>query len=153
MRLAWMAAFLFLMQQQQTCKLASLVDTRRVLVVFAPADHDVRFQQQIALLANHAADMKDRDLVLVVNLIDPGPRPSRETLRARPAPYAFDQETLATRQRFHIQPNEFAVLLLGKDGEEKMRSQAPLPMARINRTIDAMPMRQEEMRQRTGTHG
>jgi hypothetical protein len=40
------------------------------------------------------------------------------------------------------------VILVGKDGAEKQRSQTPIDLAMLFRTIDAMPMRQQEMRSR-----
>ncbi|MBW4517481.1 MAG: DUF4174 domain-containing protein [Timaviella obliquedivisa GSE-PSE-MK23-08B] len=45
-------------------------------------------------------------------------------------------------------PGKFTVILVGKDGTEKQRSQTPIDPATIFRTIDAMPMRQQEMRDR-----
>ncbi|WP_190510597.1 DUF4174 domain-containing protein [Leptolyngbya sp. FACHB-321] len=52
------------------------------------------------------------------------------------------------RQQFGIPPEEFAVILVGKDGTEKQRSQTPVDLELLFRTIDAMPMRQQEMRSR-----
>jgi hypothetical protein len=56
-------------------------------------------------------------------------------------------EQAATRKRFHIAPNAFTVILIGKDGGEKLRSSIPLSVDTLRSTIDAMPMRQDEMRQ------
>ncbi len=136
MRLLLLLTLLMMQPRQPTRSLASLVDTNRVLLVIAPSDADPRFKRQLALLRGHAAEMKERDLVLVANLVHAGP----------PAPYLVDNDALATRHRFHVEDGDFAVLLLGKDGDEKLRSATPIPMARLNRTIDAMPMRQQEMK-------
>lgn len=43
-------------------------------------------------------------------------------------------------------PNGFTYILIGKDGGEKMRANSAVDVADIFRTIDAMPMRQSEMR-------
>ena len=40
----------------------------------------------------------------------------------------------------------FEAVLIGKDGGEKLRSMAPIPPGRLFETIDAMPMRRQEMR-------
>jgi hypothetical protein len=40
------------------------------------------------------------------------------------------------------------VILVGKDGTEKRREQTPIELADIFNQIDAMPMRQQEMKQR-----
>lgn len=42
------------------------------------------------------------------------------------------------------------VILIGKDGGAKLRSEKPLSMAKLQETIDAMPMRQDEMNGKKG---
>ncbi len=105
----------------QAPPLDALQETHRVLLVFTPSAQDGRFTQQQSFFEGHAAAMKERDLVLVV-----GAAPER--------------------QRFKVAPVEFTVILIGKDGGEKMRSHQPVTAERLERTIDAMPMRQDEMR-------
>ncbi len=134
------------MPQQPTRTLASLADTNRVLLVFAPSEHDARFQRQLSLLHGHAAEMKERDLVLVANLIHAGARTDADTMRTLPAPYLMDREQLVSRHRFRVEQGDFAVVLLGKDGGEKLRSHAPIAMLKLDEMIDAMPGRQEEMK-------
>ena len=63
-------------------------------------------------------------------------------------PGLSDQEQVLARQRFQIAPEAFAAILVGKDGGEKLRVFAPVSMDRLNRTIDAMPMRKDEMKER-----
>jgi hypothetical protein len=150
-RTLFLLAIMMTVPQQNTRTLASLVDTNRVLLVFAPSDVDSRFQQQLTLLRGHAAEMKDRDLVLVANLVHAGARTGADTMRNLPAPYIFDQEQLVSRHRFHVEQGEFTVLLLGKDGGEKLRSHAPIAMQKLDETIDAMPGRQDEMKKRPPT--
>jgi hypothetical protein len=40
------------------------------------------------------------------------------------------------------------VILVGKDGTEKQRSQTPIALAVLFRTIDALPMRQQALHSR-----
>lgn len=40
----------------------------------------------------------------------------------------------------------FTILLIGKDGGEKLRSHQPVTTTKLFNIIDAMPMRKEEMR-------
>ncbi len=47
-----------------------------------------------------------------------------------------------------LAPAAFRVILLGKDGHVALQSIAPVPAARIEAAIDAMPMRRDEMRRR-----
>lgn len=42
----------------------------------------------------------------------------------------------------------FEAVLVGKDGSEKLRADTSLTSERLFETIDAMPMRRQEMRQR-----
>lgn len=49
------------------------------------------------------------------------------------------------RQRYKIQKGEFAVILIGKGGTEKLRRFHPVSNSALFETIDAMPMRQREM--------
>ena len=45
------------------------------------------------------------------------------------------------RRRYRLPTNAFAVILIGKDGEIKMRQARPIAAAALENTIDAMPMR------------
>ena len=51
--------------------------------------------------------------------------------------------------RFHVASNQFAVNLIGKDGGEKLRKRIPIAAETLNATIDAMPMRQNEIHSRS----
>lgn len=132
---------------QQT--LATLNDNHRVLLLFAPSDRDPRYQQQLTLLSHHFPDLGERDLFLLPVLTQSGPQVTPETLRILRGPGLSDQEQLLVRNRFRIAPEAFAAILLGKDGGEKLRSLTPLTIQHLDRTIDAMPMRQNEMRNRS----
>lgn len=62
-------------------------------------------------------------------------------------PYALlgGKEIGTIRNRFHVMENEFAVVLLGEDGEVKLRSSTPVSATRLNTLIDTMPDRKIEM--------
>ncbi len=51
-------------------------------------------------------------------------------------------------KKYKASAQGFTFILFGKDGGEKMRSHEPVSLEKLYRTIDAMPMRQEEMKQR-----
>ena len=51
------------------------------------------------------------------------------------------------RQKFSVRQGSFLVILIGKDGEEKMRRQK-VNLTEIFAVIDGMPMRQREMKER-----
>ena len=61
---------------------------------------------------------------------------------------ATGSEAASLRSRFHVAPGTFAVVLVGKDGGEKFRATHPVSAAELTTLVDAMPMRQQEMRRR-----
>jgi hypothetical protein len=130
---------------QNAPSLASLKDKQRVLLVFAPSDKDPLFLQQLGLLQHHEEELKDRDLVLIAVPAHVG---GADTLRSLHPPIASETDQLALRSRFHVAQNRFAVILIGKDGGEKMQKHAPVTVEKLISTIDAMPMRKDEMRSR-----
>jgi hypothetical protein len=54
------------------------------------------------------------------------------------------------RHHFKVEPAEFLVILIGKDGGEKLSSRTPVPVDRLKQLIDSMPMRKSEMQQKPG---
>ncbi len=121
--------------QLQTATLASLRDHQRVLLVFANGNNQ-QAEAQLTVAATHASEFRERDLVLAG---------MTGTDTAVPTVTLAPQEETAARSRFHVRVGEFTVLLLGKDGGEKLRSHSAIPWDVLQRTIDAMPMRQSEM--------
>ena len=51
-------------------------------------------------------------------------------------------------KRFGPGTEPFLAVLVGKDGGAKLRAAKPITARELMTTIDAMPMRQDEMRQR-----
>lgn len=131
---------------QQT--LSTLVGRNRILLVFAPTTLDGRYAQQLEAFNHHEADLRARDLIVIPLVQQPGPANLSPALRALQPPHISDGEQLTLRHRFHIAASEFAVVLVGKDGTEKLRTTEPITIVALNRTIDAMPGRQDEMRKR-----
>ena len=101
----------------------------RVLLAAAPTARDPTLALQRAAFAAMRAGARERDLVLVEVV--------GETAQAR-----------AVRQRFGLDPSGFAAILVGKDGGEKLRSARALDAQQLFPVIDAMPMRQSEMKRR-----
>ena len=139
-----LAALLTMPGLAQTTTLVALRDTTRPLLIFAGAN-DPRAQQQLAELAGHADELRSRDVRVVMLNIIATPGYDRSALPT--AAFAPDEEAYA-RQRFHVKLNDFAVVLVGKDGDEKLRSTTPAPWPKLASTIDGMPMRREEMKQK-----
>ncbi len=112
----------------------------RVVLVFAPSERSPAYQQQLQAWQANSAGIQDRDLKLVKVLGTGESQADGQPIS--PAAAA------RLRQQFDIALEEFAVILVGKDGTEKQRQQAPIDLTELFSTIDAMPMRQQEMRDR-----
>ncbi|SDG37655.1 protein of unknown function [Limimonas halophila] len=111
----------------------------RPLVVLAPdADHPALGEQR-AIAEAHAAGFRERDMV-VVTLAGDGP------VRVDGEP-ARDVDPAALRARFGVAHDAFRALLVGKDGTVKLSRGESIAADTLFRTIDAMPMRQREMRE------
>lgn len=121
-------------------KLSDYQWQNRILLVFAPSTDSSQYRQQMQVWQADEAGTGNRDLKLVQILGTGESQVDGRSLNSASV------EKL--RQQFGITPEEFAVILVGKDGTEKQRSQTPLDLAGLFRTIDAMPMRQQEMRSR-----
>lgn len=123
--------------------LGSMVNHRRVVVVFAPTRTDARLIQQGELMAHHAAELQERDVVIWSNVLHQDSNAPEGTPAFAGVP-PTQEELESERARFHLQPNEFTVLLIGKDGGEKLRQHSPISFEQLASAIDAMPMRRDE---------
>ena len=117
----------------------------RLLIVFAPSDTADAGTVQRDAFDDREAGFRDRDLLLLFlegeaaagQLLDaPGQEPKPLTEAAVRRLY----------DHFGVPTDAFRVVLVGKDGTEKRRDAEPVSARSIFDTIDAMPMRQREMR-------
>lgn len=112
----------------------------RVLLVFAPDAEHGALAEQSANLSGMGADLGARDLV-VWQLVDQEPAVVNGAI-------APDLASQLFYDHFSIGNGEFTVILLGKDGTEKLKQAQPVTADGLFSLIDAMPMRQREMRER-----
>ncbi len=113
----------------------------RLLLVFAPSENSPAYQRQMQLFQGQQAGFKERDLLLVELLTESTTRAYGQTLD--------DADVARVRSRFNVAPQDFQVILVGKDGTAKRRESNPIQPEVIFNEIDAMPMRQREMRERS----
>ena len=106
--------------------LDALVWVARPLMVFADSANDPQFRQQMEFLADRAADLAERDVIIITDT-DPAAR---------------------SDVRLRLRPRGFMLALIGKDGEIKLRKPAPWDVRELTRSIDKMPLRQQEIRDR-----
>ena len=95
----------------------------RQLLIFGSEIHSALVTKQKALLNNVKAGVVERDIKITVV----------------PAASELNKE-------YKIKPGTFIVILVGKDGSEKHRSDTVLQPQKLFTIIDAMPMRRSEMK-------
>lgn len=99
---------------------------KRPLVVLADSPNDPRFAQQMDLINKRLEDLATRDVVVLTDTDPSTLSPLRERLR----------------------PRGFMLVLIGKDGNVYLRKPFPWSVREITRSIDKMPLRQQEVRDR-----
>ncbi len=97
----------------------------RKLFIFADEENAANVEQQLFLLNKEQEGIKERDLEIIV---------------------VGKDNTIF--KKYHVPQNAFTVILVGKDGSEKYRTQKVLQPEKLFALIDAMPMRRAEMRKR-----
>jgi hypothetical protein len=110
---------------------------QRPVVVIAGPGGEAALVEQRRIFSTNISGLRERDVVIIWvagNTVSadlgPGPSLSAEQLR----------------QRFGAPDNGFHVILVGKDGGTKLSRPTPIPANVLFSAIDAMPMRQDEMR-------
>ena len=96
---------------------------QRPIVIFANSDKDPNFISQMEFLSQDIKALKERDIVVLVDTNPSIPSALRKKLR----------------------PHGFAFILIGKDGQVKLRKPSPWNIREIARVIDKMTIRQQEI--------
>lgn len=109
----------------------------RPLLVFAPADNDPRLVETMRRIEASRCDFADRDMVLGRIVTD-----GASTLDGN---VVDTNQAQRLRSAFGIGAKSFSVVLIGKDGGEKLRVNAVPELSAIYAVIDGMPMRGSEM--------
>ena len=143
-RLSWaiLISIIFLMSSiNLQAQLTQHRWNHRIILVFSVNESDSLAIEQMKLLQADQLGLEDRDLVIYQLFQAKGIDPLGKEMTAK--------EIEKWRRKYQIKSTEFAVILIGKDGGEKLRStQKLLPRDLLYRTIDAMPMRRAEMRRK-----
>lgn len=113
----------------------------RLLLIFAPDDGHSLLRNLESDIAAQPDEVSERDLI-VFKIFENGP----SLMAAAP----LNPQTAANlRNKFAAPLEQFTCILVGKDGGVKLRQNDQIRLQDIFERIDAMPMRQEEMRQKT----
>ena len=109
----------------------------RPLVVVAPVAQHPKLRQQTLALSATETEMTDRNIVLIEII--------GSQVYTRHGPRLL-QSADTLREQLGVDPDQFAVVLMGKDTGIKLRSSSLVDSSEIFALIDSMPMRQQEMR-------
>lgn len=114
----------------------------RLLLLFTPNADDADYQAQVEALDAHDFGLEDRDMVVFHILADEGyiERNGEKTPLT-------DPQSASLRTQFDVPQDAFTLLLIGKDGDIKRHENQAIAVDTLFAQIDAMPMRQREMRQ------
>ncbi|MGV0990961.1 MAG: DUF4174 domain-containing protein [Mycobacterium sp.] len=110
---------------------------RRPLLVFAPTDSDPRLVETMRRIEASRCDFVDREMVLGRIVAD-----GTSTLDGN---VVDTKQAQRLRSAFGIGATSFSVVLIGKDGGEKLRVNDVPDLQTIYAVIDGMPMRGSEM--------
>jgi hypothetical protein len=111
--------------------LEDLLYLKRPVVVFADTPNDPAFVRQMALIAQGAADLAERDVIVVT---DTDPK-------------------VASAWRIKLRPRGFSLVLMDKDGKVIIRKPLPWEVREITHAIDKTPLRRQEMQERPAAGG
>ncbi len=100
----------------------------RPVIVFGDSEFDPRFVQQMALIEELPEELATRDVVIITDS-DPA---------------------VLSDIRKEYRPRGFMLVLVGKDGSVYLRKPFPWDVRELSRSIDKMPLRQQEIRDRRG---
>lgn len=111
----------------------------RPLLIFAPAGSpDAALQE--AMLAADPALVADLRLAAIIV--------TGEAVRPLAGAAEPNVSAAVLRESFSVTPDEFRVVLVGLDGGAKLTRAEPIALSELERTINAMPMRRQELRRR-----
>lgn len=120
----------------------------RLLFVFASSDTTDALTVQRNAFDDRDTGFRDRDLLLLF-LSEEAEGRLLQAPGAAPQPLT-EAAVRRLYDHFGVPTDAFRVVLVGKDGTEKRRDAEPVSARSIFDTIDAMPMRQREMRDSSG---
>ncbi len=112
----------------------------RILLIFSSSEKGEMYEKQISLLAKDENGLSERAIVIFQIFDGKGFAPNQQSLNKD-----FCEKL---REEFAVKKEKFCIILIGKDGGEKYRKTTVLTTEELFAIIDAMPMRQAEMKKK-----
>ena len=110
----------------------------RVLLVFSPNTFNADYRDLSSDLKKAKAGIQERDLEVFYALEQRSASAKGQILP--------DEVTQSLRAQFDVSTSDFAIILIGKDGTEKLRADKSISTKELFEEIDSMPMRKLEMK-------
>lgn len=133
----WVSSTVFGSATAGAAELSDYLWERRPLLVFAPVDSDPRLVETLGRIEASRCDFVSRDMVLGIVVTEGNSTLDGQAIDAK--------ESQGLRNQYAIGESAFSVLLIGKDGGEKLRIDEVPDLHTIYAVIDGMPMRSREM--------
>lgn len=122
---------------QDRPSLAQLQTNSRMLLVFSPDANNPGFKQQLELIQRHSFELSARNTVFVP--VSTASKFGDEKCSFENMPVGSAAEQAEARNRFHVQPGDFLVILLDENGNQQIRSAAPVDIHALTASLDALP--------------
>ena len=113
----------------------------RLLLLFASSEEDRAYLTLKKEIDRQAMEVKDRDLLIFYVLEGGESRLGQKRLNPDQALFLW--------KRLSVTSGRLTIILIGKDGGEKIRQEFPLDLKEIFAIIDSMPMRQQEIKKKS----
>nr|WKN35556.1 DUF4174 domain-containing protein [Tunicatimonas sp. TK19036] len=111
----------------------------RVLLIYADSDLSTEYQQQLQEIEGHRKGINERDII-VYSIF-------HQQIVASEGKIEDKRAAQALRQKYSISNSQLTIVLIGKDGGEKLTQKGLLGAEQLFGVIDQMPMRKEEMKE------
>lgn len=111
----------------------------RIVLILTNDENAEKYQKQLAVFQSDKAGLKDRKLVIGKVM------PKQYCLGLDKSNWVQSPELY---RDFHSKNTDFEVILIGLDGGVKLRQNEILNLEKLFATIDVMPMRQAELKNR-----
>lgn len=115
----------FLMTFVLSILIANQKSANRSLIIFADKNDNQNVVRQINMLKADAKGVTERNIIYRVII--------------------YSAVTMQQYKNWGVTKGPFTVILIGKDGGEKLRSHQPVSLTKLFDVIDNMPMRQQEI--------
>lgn len=112
----------------------------RVLLIFSPNTFNSDYREMRKTLKNSRNGMRERDLIVFYALRQRGASTKGKLIPK--------QTVSDLRESFNLSPSDFTVILIGKDGTEKLRRSESISASTLFDEVDEMPMRRLEMKKK-----